>query len=62
MLIIKIQSWIQQKNEDDGFLKNLKSLSSVKSVMNDSRRKNIFASINQKCIHIDYKKGAGGGI
>jgi hypothetical protein len=62
MLIIKIQSWIQQKNEDGGSLKNLKSLSSVKSVMNDSRRRSIFVSINPKCIHIDDDKGAGGGI
>jgi hypothetical protein len=34
----------------------------VKSVTNDSRRKSIFENINQKCIHIDYKGGAGGGI
>ena len=62
MLIIKILSWIQQKNEDDGFLKNLKSLSSVKSVMSGSRRKSIFESTNPKSIHTDFKKGAGGGI
>jgi hypothetical protein len=62
MLITKIQSWIQQKNEGGGSLRNLKSLSSVKSVMNDLRRRSIFVSINPKCIHIDDKKGAGGGI
>jgi hypothetical protein len=28
----------------------------VKSVMNDSRRKNIFVSTNQKCIHIEIIK------
>jgi hypothetical protein len=61
MLIIKIQSWIQQKNEGGDSLKNLKSLSSAKSVMNASRRRSIFGSINPKCIRID-DKGAGGGI
>jgi hypothetical protein len=61
MLIIKIQSWIQQKNEGGGSLRNSKSLSSVKSVMNDSRRRSIFVSINPKFIHID-DKDAGGGI
>jgi hypothetical protein len=61
MLIIKIQSWIQQKNEGGGSLRNSKSLSSVKRVMNDLRRRSIFVSINPKCIHID-DKDAGGGI
>jgi hypothetical protein len=62
MLIIKTQSWIQQKNEGGGSLRNLKSLSSVKSVMNDLRRRSIFVSINPKCIHIKIKRDAGGGI
>ena len=62
MLIIKIQSWIQQKNEGDGSLKNLKSLSSAKSATNDSGRRSTCASINQKSIRIKIKEGAGGGI
>ena len=37
-------------------MRNLKSLSSVKSVVNDLRRRSIFVSINPKYIHIDDKK------
>jgi hypothetical protein len=54
MQIIKIPSWIQQKNEDDGFWRSLKSLSSVKSVMSGSRRRNTFESINPKCIPTEF--------
>ena len=54
MQIIKIPSWIQQKNEGDGFWRSLKSLSSVKSVMSGSRRRNIFESINPKFIPTEF--------
>jgi hypothetical protein len=54
MQIIKTPSWIQQKNEGDGFWRNLKSLSSVKSVTSDSRKRNTFESINLKCILTEF--------